>query len=146
MRPPFKPARLTESLGVAFDPTRQERTRYEPLPIFPSAFNNPVLLAPANFAGQDGDRAYPIHYKYMRHNAGQGYMFDTRDFVNHNLDSRSNDYTPRLVPDPSTIGGFQCAAGFTPPNPNGRVNAFNPPAIVHGLPPGQSSRYYFLQQ
>jgi len=146
MRGPFKPSRLTESIGVAYDPTQKEKIRYEPLRLYPSQWNNPVLLSPQNFAGQDGDRSYPIHYKYMRHNAGLGYMFDTRDFVNHNLDSRSNDYTPRCVPDPSTICGFQCAAGFTPPNPNGTTNVFNPPVTLHGLPPQQSSRYYFLQQ
>jgi len=146
MRGPFKPSPLTGSLGVAFDPSRAERVKIQPLPIYPTAFNNPVLLAPGNFSGQDGDRFYPIKYKYDRHVADGSYMFDTRDFVNHNLDGRSNDYTPRAVPDPSTIGGFQCAAGFTPVNPNGTTNAYNPPTYVRGLPPTQSSRYYFLQQ
>ena len=113
--------------------------------LFPSTYNNPTLALPVNFTGQDGDRAYPIHYTYDRHNAGVGRMFDTRDFVNHNLDGRSNDYTPRLVPDPSTIGNFKTAAGFTPPNPNGTTNVYNSIVPLHGLPPLQNSRYYFLQ-
>jgi len=112
----------------------------------PSIWNVPTIPHGSNFGGQDGDRAYPIHYTYNRHNAGVGFMYDTRDFVNHNLDSRSNDYNPRLVPDASAVGGFQTARGFTPVNPNGTTNCFNPPRIVHGLPPTQSSRYYFMQQ
>lgn len=111
----------------------------------PSVFNNPTLAAGNNFGGQDGDRSYPIRYTYNRHSAGVGFMYDTRDFVNHNLDGRSNDYMPRLVPDASAVGGVTIAAGFTPVNPNGTTNCYNPPHIVHGLPPTQSSRYYFMQ-
>ncbi len=115
--------------------------------LYPSQLNNPVLTTPANFGGQDGLSAYPIHYKYARYNAGVGTMRDTRDFVNHNLDSRSNDYTPRAVPDASTVSYFQQPkGGMRPMNPNGTTNAFNPPYELHGLPPLQSSEYYFLQQ
>ncbi len=124
----------------------QERFVVPPHPMFPSIYNNPPMLGPKNFGGQDGDRAYPIHYTYSRFNAGLGAMYDTRDFVNHNLDSRSNDYTPRLVPDESAICNFKTAAGFTPPNPNGTTNVYNPPMILHGLPPTQNSKNYFLQQ
>ncbi len=112
--------------------------------LYPSVTNNPVLTVPANFGGQDGLSNYPIHYKHARYHAGVGQMYDTRDFVNHNLDSRSNDYTPTAVPDPSTISYFQQPRdGMRPANPNGTTNAFNPP---YGLPPMQSSEYYFLQQ
>ena len=125
-------------------PYSEKVQTYQPM-LFPSVYNNPTLALPVNFTGQDGDRAYPIHYTYARHPSGTGHMFDTRDFVNHNLDSRSNDYTPRLVPDPSTIGNFKTAAGFTPPNPNGTTNVYNPVTALHGLPPLQNSRYYFIQ-
>ncbi len=119
---------------------------YQPM-LYPSQLNNPVLTVPANFGGQDGLSNYPIRNKYARYNAGVGYMYDTRDFVNHNLDSRSNDYTPRAVPDPSTISYFQQPrGGMRPINPNGTPNVFNPPYELHGLPPLQSSEYYFLQQ
>ena len=111
----------------------------------PSIWNVPTMPAGANFGGQDGDRRYPVKYDYSRHPTGQGYMYDTRDFVNHNLDSRSNDYNPRLVPDASAVGGFQTARGFTPVNPNGTTNCYNPPRVLHGLPPTQSSKYYFMQ-
>lgn len=124
----------------------RETTKIEPILNYANYFNNPPLLTPSNYVGQDGDRNYPLRIVYDRANAGEGFMFDTRDFVNHNLDGRSNDYTPRLVPDPSTVGGFQMAAGFTPPNPNGTTNCYNPPAVMHGLPPTQSSSYYFMQQ
>lgn len=79
---------------------------YQPM-LYPSITNNPVLTVPANFGGQDGLSNYPIQDKYARYNAGVGQMYDTRDFVNHNLDSRSNDYTPRAVPDPSTVSYTQ---------------------------------------
>jgi len=61
---------------------------YQPM-LYPSQLNNPVLTVPANFGGQDGLSNYPIRNKYARYNAGVGYMYDTRDFVNHNLDSRA---------------------------------------------------------
>jgi len=122
-----------------------ERYTVPTVPTYPSIYNNPTLLVPGNFGGQNGDKDYPIHYKYSRENAGVGYMYDTRDFINHNLDSRSNDYMPRLVPDPSAINNFKTAAGFAPVNPNGTTNVFNPPTVVHGLPPTQQSKNYFLQ-
>lgn len=111
----------------------------------PSIYNNPSLALGSNFGKQDGDRRYPVQYTYARHNAGRGFMYDTRDFVNHNLDSRSNDYNPRLIPDASAYGGFQTAEGFQRPNPNGTTNAFNPPDLLHGLPPTISSKHYFMQ-
>lgn len=126
--------------------TGTEKLKYEPILLYPSQFNNPVLALPQNFGGQDGDRSYPIHYTYDRKNAGVGKMYDTRDFVNHNLDSRSNDYNYRSNPDPSLIQGFKCAAGFTPPNPNGTINVYNPPHALHGLPPMIDSKNYFVQQ
>lgn len=125
-------------------PASETTTLYQPM-LFPSVYNNPCLALPVNFTGQDGDRAYPIHYIYDRTPCGVGKMYDTRDFVNHNLDSRSNDYTPRLVPDPSTIINFKQAAGFTPVNPNGTTNCYNPITALHGLPPLQNSRNYFIQ-
>lgn len=125
-------------------PVSERVVLYQPL-LFPSLYNNPVLATPQNFGGQDGQRAYPIKYDYQTYATGTGRQYDTRDFVNHNLDGRSNDYTPRLVPDPSTIGNFKTAAGFTPPNPNGTTNVYNPIAPLHGLPPLQNSRYYFIQ-
>jgi hypothetical protein len=125
--------------------TRGEQVELVQPMLFPSVYNNPVLALPSNFGGKDGDRAYPIHYVYSRANAGVGRHYDTRDFVNHNLDARSNDYTPRLVPDPSTINNFKTAAGFTPPNPNGTTNVYNPIVPLHGLPPLQNSRNYFIQ-
>lgn len=85
-------------------PYAERRVLHEPH-LYVSQLNNPTLALGSNYGGQNGDSSYPIHYK-GRHNAGVGHMFDTRDFVNHNLDSRSNDYTPRAVPDPSTIGGL----------------------------------------
>ncbi len=113
--------------------------------LYVSQLNNPTLALGSNYGGQNGDSSYPIHYKYGRHNAGVGKMFDTRDFVNHNLDSRSNDYTPRAVPDPSTIGGLKVAMGHPPVNPNGTRNVYNPPVVLRGLPPQQKSDYYFMQ-
>ena len=127
--------------GVA----QTERYRIEPVPTFPSRWNNSPLLTPGNFAGQDGDRSYPIHYTYDRHITDGLRMYDTRDFVNHHLDSRSNDYTPRFVPVPAATGNFKPAAGFTPVNPNGTVNAFNPPTMLHGLPPVLKTSDYFIQ-
>lgn len=125
-------------------PYAERRVLQEPH-LYVSQLNNPTLALGSNYGGQNGDSTYPISNRYNRHNAGVGKMFDTRDFVNHNLDSRSNDYTPRAVPDPSTIGGVKVAMGFPPVNPNGTRNAFNPPEVLHGLPPTQKSDYYFLQ-
>ena len=122
----------------------ERRVLHEPH-LYPSQLNNPTLALGSNYGGQNGDSTYPISNRIGRHNAGVGKMFDTRDFVNHNLDSRSNDYTPRAVPDPSTIGGLKVAMGFPPVNPNGTSNVFNPPEVLHGLPPTQKSDYYFLQ-
>ena len=119
---------------------------YQPM-LYPTMLNNPVLTLPANFGGQDGLSAYPIHYKYARYNAGVGRHWDTRDFVNHNLDARSNDYMPRAVPDPSCYSYFQQPrGGQRPMNPAGTTNVYNPPYELHGLPPLQSSEYYFLQE
>lgn len=111
----------------------------------PSLWNVPTGPYGANFGGQDGDRRYPVQYDYSRFPTGPGFMYDTRDFVNHNLDSRSNDYNPRLIPDPSAVGGFITAKGRTPVNPNGTTNSYNPPRILHGLPPTISSANYFMQ-
>ena len=83
----------------------KRRVSHEPH-VYVSQLNNPTLALGSNFGGQNGDSTYPISYRYGRHNAGVGQMFDTGDFVNHNLDGRSNDYVPRAVPDPSTIGGL----------------------------------------
>ncbi len=69
--------------------------------LYPSILNNPVLTVPADFGGPHGLSAYPVHYKYARYNC-VGVMWDIRDFVNHNLDFRSNDCMPRAVPNPST--------------------------------------------
>ena len=138
------PGNLSSKPGRA--PLAEAYEVYQPL-LYPSQLNNPTLALPSNFGGQDGLSAYPIHYKYGRYNAGVGFMYDTRDFVNHSLDARSNDYTPRAVPDPSTISYFQQPrGGMRPINPNGTTNAYNPPYELHGLPPMQSSEYYFLQQ
>ena len=126
--------------------TKAETTKIEQPHLYPSVLNNPYLALGSNFGGQDGDRSYPIHYSYGRYNAGVGRMHDTRDFVNHCFDGRTNDYVPRAVPDPSTVGHFRMAMGARrPTNPNGTVNAFNPPYIAHGLPPLQDSSYYFIQ-
>lgn len=125
-------------------PYAERRVLHEPH-LYLSQLNNPTLALGSNYGGQNGDSTYPIKNRIERHNAGVGKMFDTRDFVNHNLDSRSNDYTPRAVPDPSTIGGLKVAMGFAPVNPNGTRNVYNPPEVLHGLPPRQKSDYYFLQ-
>ena len=125
-------------------PYAERRVLHEPH-LYVSQLNNPTLALGSNFGGQNGDSTYPINYRYGRHNAGVGHMFDTRDFVNHNLDGRSNDYVPRAVPDPSTIGGLKVAMGHPPVNPNGTRNVFNPPEVLHGLPPLQKSDYYFMQ-
>lgn len=122
-----------------------EQYRLEQPHLYQSALNNPLMPFGSNYGGQDGDRAYPIHYNYGRYNAGRGRMHDTRDFFNHCHDGRSNDYVPRAVPDPSTIGKFKMAMGGKQINRNGTVNAFNPPEVVHGLPPKFDSSYYFLQ-
>ena len=124
-------------------PSAEAYRRHEPR-LYPSQLINPTLALGANY-GQNGDNDFPIQYKYARYIAGVGKMFDTRDFVNHCLDSRSSDYMPRGVPDPSTIGGMKGAMGFPPVHPNGTKNAYNPPELVHGLPPLQKSDYHCLQ-
>ncbi len=139
----------TRDTGGAFNLPRRsayaERRVLKEPNLYVSQLNNPTLALGSNYGGQNGDSTYPISNKIGRFNAGIGPMFDTRDFVNHNLDSCSNDYTPRAVPDPSTIGGLKVAMGHPHVNPNGTRNVYNPPNILHGLPPLQQSDYYFMQ-
>ncbi len=123
-----------------------EKIKLEPRLLYPSQFNNPVLTTPDNFGGQDGDRAYPIRLPFGRHNAGTGHMWDTRDFVNHSLDSRSNDYMYRETPDANAVQFVTVPQGFAPPPPNGTTNVYNPPHFLHGLPPLRQSADYFKQQ